>query len=453
MSSEVHLKRENSSDKRILTIVFFTVFLDMAGFSIIFPLFPHMLKYYLAQEGHSGMLGSLVVFLDNLSAMLGGSRAQGHVILFGGFLSGVYALLQFICAPIFGSLSDRYGRRPILLVAIAGLALSYGIWVFAGTFAMIVVARVVGGLMSGSISTASAVIADVTLGVNRSRGMAILGFGIGVAFMFGPAVGGLSSMFDPTERWPSLAAYGINPYSAAALAAFAMAVTNWILVAAMLPETLPNRTLPERTRRPMNPIALFSTTEYPGVTLTNVTYFVFLLAFSGMMEFAVTFHVTDRFGFQPGQIALMFLFVGVILAGTQASYVRKWSGVIGPKRMSMHGLICIIPGLLLIGFATAPWHLYLALVLTTVGSAQVRPCMSALVSLYTPVREQGRILGVFRSLEGLTRAISPLIACFLYWKLGSSQAYYIAAAVTLIALLLARSLPAPVALRESESAA
>lgn len=432
----------DAESKRILRIVFFIVFLDMAGFSVIFPLFPSMLDYYIVREGTSGVFGAVVAALDNLRLWLGARPDQGHEIIFGGFLSALYALLQFICAPILGSLSDRVGRRPILLFSIAGIALSYGLWVFASTFAVLVASRLIGGLMSGNISAASAVIADMTSDKNRSRGMAVLGFAIGVAFMFGPAIGGIASLFDPTKVWPSLERYGINPYSAAAAASFLLAVANWIVVARGLPETLKPQSSAQRAPRPLNPFAMFAI-KYPGVTRTNLTYFIFLLAFSGMMEFAITFLVKDRFHFHPGQIAVMFLFVGFVLAMAQGTYVRKRSGIIGPKRMSIHGLVCIVPGIVIVGIAQSVWMLSIGLLLTTIGSAQVRPCMSALVSLYTPAHEQGRILGVFRSLEGLTRAISPLLACLLYWNLGAQNAYAVAASTVVVALAFAFTLPRP----------
>lgn len=433
----------DASSKRVLRIVFLIVFLDMAGFSIIFPLYPSMLQYYLSREGSGGALGSLITALDHVSLWLGAREGRGHDIVFGGFLSALYALLQFVCAPIFGSISDRAGRRPVLLFAIAGIAVSYAMWFFAGSFVLLVVSRLLGGLMSGNISTASAVIADVTSERNRSRGMAVLGFAIGVAFMFGPALGGVASWLDLSSMFPGLVRFGVNPYSAAALLALALAIANWLIVAWGLPETRPERIDSPTVERRRNPFALFRIDHVPGVSRANFTYFVFLVPFSGMMEFAITFLAKDRFNYSPRQIALMFLFVGIVLAWTQGSYVRKRSGTIGPKRMSTHGLLCVIPGMALVGFAQSPVLFYAGLVLTTVGSAQVRPCMSALVSLYAPKAEQGRILGVFRSLEGLTRAISPVLACLIYWRLGAGPAYGVAALVVVVALALATTLPAP----------
>ncbi|MCL4217035.1 MAG: MFS transporter [Candidatus Hydrogenedentes bacterium] len=436
-----HLSEQDA--KSVLRIVFLTVFLDMAGFSIIFPLYPKMLEYYLAHEGNVGLLGGVVRALEAFSHAVGADADTGLVVLFGGFLGSLYALLQFICAPIMGSLSDRFGRRPVLLVSIAGLAISYALWFVAGSFTVLVVARFIGGLMSGNISTASAVIADVTPDARRSRGMAVLGLAVGIGFMFGPALGGMLAGIDLSAKWPSLAAYGVNPYSMAAFAAFVLATVNWVAVLLKLHETRKVHSgASVAARRPVNPLALFQTTDYPGVTRTNIIYFLYLLAFSGM-EFSLTFLAADRFDYGPKQIMVMFLFIGIILALMQGTYVRTRSGVIGPRRMGFHGLLLGVPGLAIVGFAPNPWVFYLGLLVMALGSAQVRPCLSALVSLYSPVREQGRILGVFRSLESLARAIGPLVACVLYWRLGSSMAYYIAAAIMTLPVVLSRALPEP----------
>lgn len=436
-----HLSEQDA--KSVLRIVFLIVFLDMAGFSIIFPLYPKMLEYYLAHEGNVGLLGGVVRALEAFSHAVGADADTGLVVLFGGFLGSLYALLQFICAPIMGSLSDRYGRRKVLLVSIAGLAFSYALWFLAGSFTVLVAARFIGGLMSGNISTASAVIADVTPDARRSRGMAVLGLAVGIGFMFGPALGGMLSGVDLSTIWPSLAAFGVNPYSMAAFAAFTLAAVNWFAVLFKLHETRHADTgKSAASRRPVNPLAIFQTTGYPGVTRTNIIYFLYLLAFSGM-EFSLTFLAADRFGYGPKQIMVMFLFIGIILAVMQGSYVRTRSGVIGPKRMGFHGLLLGVPGLVTVGFAPNPWVFYFGLLIMAVGSAQVRPCLSALVSLYSPVREQGRILGVFRSLESLARAIGPLVACVLYWRLGAAMAYYIAAAIMTLPIVLSRALPEP----------
>ncbi len=431
----------STESRPVLKLVFFTLFLDLVGFSIIFPLFPSMLTYYMEQEGDTGLIGAVVSGLEQFTRLAGGPGDFGIVILFGGVLSALYSLLQFLFAPLIGSLSDRFGRRPVLLVSIAGIAVSYILWFFAGRFALLVLARVLGGIMAGNISTASAVVADVTDARNRSKGMAIIGIAFGLGFVIGPAIGGLSAGINLIEHWPSLAQYGVNPFSMPALAALCLSVVNLGYVAAKFTETRPKDLgASDRLRRSINPVALFRTEAYPGVTRTNLTNFLFLTAFSGM-EFSLTFLAMDRLGYGPRQNALMFVFVGVTLAAVQGGYVRRWSAIIGPKRMSIHGLLLTIPGLVTIGLAESTALLYVGLFFMAVGSAQVIPCLTALASIYAPPEEQGRVLGVFRSLGALARALGPLCACVAYWQLGSAKAYFTGAAAIGLPLLMAAALP------------
>ena len=436
-SSDANLTPQARS---ILKILFVTLFLDLIGFSIIFPLFPAMLTYYLEREGDAGLLGSVVSALERFTLAAGGPGEFGVVVLFGGVLGSLYGLLQFLFAPVLGTLSDRYGRRPILLVSIAGIALSYLLWIFAGAFWLLVIARVIGGIMSANISTASAVVADVTSQRARPKGMAIIGIAFGLGFIVGPALGGLSALLNPLEHWPSWDRFGINPFSTAALAALLLSLFNLGYVLFRFPETLPARGLTSRPRRTVNPLTLFSTQAYPGVTRTNWINFLFLTSFAGM-EFSLTFLALDRLNYTPLQNAYMFLFVGFILAFVQGMYVRKRAPVIGPKRMAVHGLLMTVPGLVLVGSANSSLVLYFGLLFMAVGAAQVIPCLTALVSLYAPNDEQGRLLGVFRSLGALARAVGPLIACVLYWRLGAGPAYYVGAFAVLLPALLATTLP------------
>src|SRR5690606_10536951 len=158
---------------------------------------------------------------------------------------------------------------------------------------------------------------------------------------------------------------------------------------------------------------------------TNLTYFLFLLAFSGM-EFSLTFLAHERLGYGPMQNAGMFLFVGGILVLIQGGYVRRRSNTTGPRRMTIHGLIMVATALVIVGIAgglQSQLVLYLGLALLAAGSAQATPCLTALASTYAPAEEQGRVLGIFRSLGALARAIGPLFAAGLYWWTGPVAAY------------------------------
>jgi MFS family permease len=173
--------------RRVLGLVFLTAFLDLAGFSIIFPLFPAMLEYYAGAAGSHTRLGMLVESLREYAGE--GPNAELLVYaLFGGVLGSLYSILQFVFAPIWGALSDRYGRRPTLLITLFGTMAAHVIWFFAGTFTWLIVARLLGGLMAGNISTVSAVVADTTAPEERSKGMGVMGAAIGLGFIFGPAL-------------------------------------------------------------------------------------------------------------------------------------------------------------------------------------------------------------------------------------------------------------------------
>lgn len=426
-----------------LRVVFVTLFLDLIGFSIIFPLFPGMLEYYSAQSPPSPLFGGLYHVLEQLTVWLGVSGGHwGIIVLFGGALGSLYSLLQFIGAPVFGAISDRIGRRPVILLSICGLIVSYIMWFFAGGFGLLVAARLLGGIMSANISTATAVVADVTTGADRSRGMALIGIAFGLGFILGPALGGLTAGLDLTEHYPSLVAYGVNPFSVPAAVALALSIFNLIYVILRLPETR-RVTGVARAPRSANPLALLRTEAYPGVSRTNFAYFLFLLAFSGM-EFSLTFLAHDRLHYGAGKNALMFLFVGLVLVVIQGGYVRRRSTAVGPRRMTLHGMAMVMPALAVVGLAgyyQSSLILYIGLFFLAAGAAQTMPCMAALVSVYTPAEEQGRILGVFRSLGALARAIGPLFAAGLYWWIGPTFAYCIGAAFILIPLVITAGLP------------
>lgn len=433
--------------KGVLKLMFLTMFLDLVGFSIIFPMFPAMARHYLAADADNVFLKAIFGFVGDLQA-LGGEGALANnassVVLFGGILGALYSLLQFLAAPIWGAISDKVGRRPVLILSILGLFLSYGLWFCASSFTLLILGRALGGMMSGNLSIASAVVADITDQKNRSKGMAVIGIAFALGFIFGPAIGGISSLLNLAEKYPALAAYGVNPFSTAALVAAVLAFLNFFTVLFFFPETLPpeRRGKGEGLTRTANPIKLFAPLPFAGTNKTNVAYFFFITAFAGM-EFTLTFLAVERFGYSPMDNAKMFIFIGFLIAMTQGGYVRRKAHVVGEGKMAVQGLGCIIPGLLLIGFTHYVWMLYLGLAFLAVGSAMVIPCLTSLVSLFTPAESQGRALGQFRGLGSLGRVIGPLAASLAYWRFGGTSAYVVGAVALLLPLLMVRGLPRP----------
>lgn len=429
-------EQPQSSPKPLsLGVIFLTIFLDLVGFSIIFPLFPAILEHY----GQSGLLASLTQSLDEFSAATGaGDRFTP--VLFGGILGSLYAILQFFFSPIWGGLSDKKGRRSILLITTLGVFASYILWGFAGSFLSLVLARFIGGCMSGNISVATAAVADITTKENRSKGMGIVGAAFGLGFILGPAFGGFFSQINLLETHPEWARYGINPFSMVAFVAAALALLNFLWVKTRFVESLSDENRENAETR--NPIARLTQKLPPAIGRTNLAYFVFMFAFAGM-EFTLTFLGADRFAFSPAQNAWMMVFVGFILVLVQGGLVRRLAPRFGERRIATTGLGIVSIGLLVLGFAQSVSTLYVGLAFLAFGVGLSSPTLTSLVSLFSGESEQGRALGAFRAAGSLARAIGPLLASFVFWWYGSLQLYIAGAVITLVAVVLCSRLPTP----------
>ncbi len=431
--------------KKILKLMFVTMFLDLVGFSIIFPMFPAMAKHYLVVDSDnfflSGMM-SLISNVQSISLSAGGVPQMNTVVLFGGLLGALYSLLQFIAAPFWGGISDRVGRRPVLLISVFGLFISYVIWFFSGSFTLLIIARLVGGLMSGNMSIASAVVSDVTDSKNRSKGMAVIGIAFAFGFIFGPAIGGILSMVNLAEKFPNLVVYGVNPFSSPALLAATLSLINFFMIWKSFPETLKKGADTGHYKRSLNIIALFKPLSDRRVNMTNLSYFFFITFFSGM-EFTLTFLAVERLGYTSMDNAYMFIYIGLIIGLVQGGYVRRKAHQVGEKKMAFHGLLCLIPGLVILAIANATWMLYGGLLFLAMGSAMVIPCLTSLVSLYSPANLQGQSLGIFRSLGALGRVAGPIYASLMYWRFGAVVTYLFGAVAILIPAMIVKGLSAP----------
>lgn len=428
--------------KKVIKIIFLTLFLDLVGFSIIFPLFPALAKYYLALDAHDPVLKVIFHFVDWLRPGMDPLSPQS-LVLFGGALGALYSFLQFIAAPLWGGISDKIGRRPVLLISMIGLAASYILWFFSGTFTTLALARFVGGIMGGNISTATAVVADVTQEKNRSKGMAFIGIAFALGFILGPAIGGLTTHWNLLDTHPEWATLGVNPFSIPALVAFVLSLFNIFSLWKRFPETLPpqNRGKASHTRS-INPLVLFKPLPYPGLAMTIYAHFLFLLSFSGM-EFTLTFLTAERMGMGPRQNAGMFVFIGLIMVLIQGGVVRRQASKVGEKKMALAGLVSIVPGLFILSNAYSVGLLYLGLFFLAIGSAMAIPCLTALASRYAPSDVQGQALGNFRSLGALARVIGPLAASLVYWRFGSATPYILGALFLMIPIGMALTLPRP----------
>ena len=419
--------------KKTVKILFLTLFLDLVGFSIIFPMFPALAKHYLAVDPDNYFLN--LIFGSIMKLTQAGGVNMSSIVLFGGALGALYSLLQFFAAPLWGILSDKYGRKPILLVTIFGLFLSYVLWAVSGSFTLLILARFIGGIMGGNISTATAAIADVTDETNRSKGMAFVGIAFAFGFIFGPAIGGILTLINPLDYYPVLAAYGINPFSNAAILAAVLSIINLVILYRQFEETKEQQIEAEEPSRTTNIAKLFTPLKNKNVNLTNYSYFVFISIFSGM-EFTLTFLAVERLSYSSMDNAYMFIFIGFIIAFIQGGVVRRKAHQIGEKKMALAGLVSVIPGLLIIAIAKSGFLLYLGLFFLALGSALAIPTLTSLVSLNSSHEEQGKSLGIFRSLGALGRIVGPIFASLVYWRLGSLWPYLIGSVLLILPVLI-----------------
>lgn len=428
--------------KSSILIVALTIFLDLVGFSIIFPLFPALAKHYLTVDPNNYFLKTIFGAIQGISNYTANSSSVfSGIVLFGGMLGAIYSSLQFIAAPLWGAWSDKIGRKPVLVRSMAGMAVGYAIWIFSGSFTLLIISRIIDGIMGGNISTATAVVADVTTKENRSKGMAIIGVAFALGFVVGPAFGGILSLIDLTRMYPVLADYGVNPFSVPALFAFSLSLFNTFWVSTKFKESLP----PEKrgtvsTERSANIFKIFKPLPYPGINIVTFSYFLFLASFSGM-EFTLTFLAAERLNYTSMQNAYIFIYIGFIIAFVQGGIVRRKASSVGEKKMAIIGMAALIPGLLLIAAAYSSKMLYGGLFFLAVGSSMIMPCLTTLVTLYTPSEEQGRSVGIFRSMGALARVVGPILASIAYYKYGAWAPYVFGSISLMLPILMLTKLP------------
>jgi MFS family permease len=426
-----------------LGVIFLTLLIDLIGFSIIFPLGPDLVDYYLRIDGRSGILGWLLQQSELAAHALGRDHAFAAV-LFGGLLTSFYAILQFVFAPFWGALSDKRGRRGVLRMTVAGTALGYLIWAVSGSFWLFLLSRIVSGAFSGNLSVATAAVADVTTRQERSRAMGIVGAAFGLGLVTGPVLGAACAQLNLLARHPSLERFGINPYSVPALVSLALCLANLAWINRSFRETLPESARSgAREARLRNPIRAIINLTNVDVRRANVVAFVYSVAFVAM-EASITFLAAERFNYTAGQNGIMLGFLGVCSIITQGFIVRMLLKKADEIPVLAGGLVSTGIGLVAVGLSARPWTMYTGLAFIATGSGLVNPSTTGLISLYASHDEQGRVLGIFRSLGSLSRAITPVLAGAVFFIFGSRSVFLGAAALTVAALALSTRLSRPV---------
>jgi DHA1 family tetracycline resistance protein-like MFS transporter len=369
-----------------------TVLLDLIGFGMILPLLP-----FYAQE----------------------LQATPSRI---GWLFASYSLAQLVCAPLLGRLSDRVGRRPLLLASIAGGIGAYLLFANATTFWTLLLARTLAGVAASNYSIAQAYVADVTPPSERSRAMGmVVGSAFGLGFILGPALGGLLA---------HLGGHRAVPFTAAALGA-----VNLLLALVWLRESLPaeirGRTAGESW---LDPRGIATVWHNAPVRSLLVLFFLVTFCFS-MMESTLALFCQARFAFGVAETAWLFVFIGVILVGVQGGMVGPLVRRFGERRLIVAGIVLMAAGLLALPWASIWWLLLPGLTLLAVGSGVHNPSSLGLLSLLADDSAQGGTSGVYRSFGALARTLGPIAGPWMFDTAGIRWPFWVAGALMLCALM------------------
>jgi MFS family permease len=375
-----------------LAFIFVTVFVDMVGYGLVVPLLPFYAREYAAGAALVGLLGSL------------------------------YAAMQFVGGPFLGGLSDRTGRRPVLVVCLLGASLAYLLLGLAETLFLLFAAVVLAGAAGGTQATAQAYIADSTSPQDRARGLGLIGAAFGLGLMAGPALGGFLSLFS---------------LHAPAFTAAALALCNAAFGFFVLPESLPPKLRVPTSLRRLNPLAQLRRV----LGMRHLRWFLpavfFLnLSFAGLLTNFPLFS-NARFGWDAPANAFFFAFVGFCAVLTQGLLVGRLQPRFGEERLLLGGLCVMAVGIGLVAVVPHGALLYPVVGTLAVGVGLAIPALTALVSRRVSDREQGRVMGGLQAVISVTLVVGPMMAGLAFDTLGVPAPYWIGAVLAASALLAA----------------
>src|SRR6185437_166820 len=361
--------------------IFVTLLIDCIGLGIIIPVMPKLIQQ---------LTGS------NLSV----------ASEYGGWLTAVYAIMQFVCAPILGNLSDRYGRRPVLLLSLFGLGVDYLFLSFAPTIGLLFVGRIIAGIFGASFTTGTAYLADISTPEKRAQNFGLVGAAFGLGFIIGPAIGG------------KFGELGLRvPFMVAA----ALSLLNCIYGLFILPESLLKENRRKFEWKRANPVgSLLHLKKYPIISGLIVSLILMYIA-GYSVQATWTFYTMLKFNWSTGLVGYSLGFVGVLIAIVQGGLIRYTIPKFGQKNSIYIGLILYMTGCALFGFATQSWMMFAFLIPYCLGGI-AGPALQGIISSQVPANEQGELQGALTSLMNVTSIIGPLIMTNLFGYFTSTKA-------------------------------
>lgn len=387
----------SSARKASLGAIFLTIFLDLVGFGIMLPL----LALYAKRFGASGFQV--------------------------GLLSAAYSIFQLVCAPLWGRLSDRVGRRPVLLGTIAANCVAMLVFGLAQTLPLLFVSRALAGIGGANISTARAYIADVTTDAERARGMGLVGAAFGLGFICGPVLGGV------------LAHYG--GLSAPGLFAAGLAAVNWVLAYFRLPESRGPDARTGQGTHLLDLRAMKVALSHRDILLLILTFLLINLGFTGL-EQAFVLHLSERFEFTARDTGYVFMVLGVVSAVIQGGFIGRLNRRFGERRLLVVGILSLALGMALVPAAFRLPSLLGTVVLVSAGTALNNPSLASLISRRATGDVQGGTLGVQDAAGSLARIFGPSLAGLAYDNVSHVAPFYAGAGVVMLALFaVARMTP------------
>lgn len=377
--------------------IFITMTIDVIGFGLIIPVTP-----------------KLIAELKHISI----SEAS----VYGGDLLALYAIMQLLFSPFMGNLSDRYGRRPVLLLSLLGFCVDYLILAFAHTYSLLVVGRVLSGITGASFTTATAYIADISTNENRAKNFGLIGAAFGLGFVIGPALGGLLSVWG--LRAPFFAASGL-------------CLLNFLYGYFVLPESLKpenRRSFDWRKANPIGSLRLFL--KYPGI-LGLVLCFFFVFLGSHAVQSNWSYFTMDQFKWSEKEVGISLAIVGVLVGLVQGGLMRYTSPRLGNEKSAYTGLFFYAFGMILFAFATKSWMMYAFLVPYCMGGI-AGPALQALITNDVPANEQGALQGGLNCVMSFTAIIGPpmMTRTFFYFSHDQAPVYFPGAPFVLGATLM-----------------
>lgn len=386
-----------------VSFILVTILFDCIGFGIIIPIMPALIK-----------------------ELTGASVSQASY--YGGILLTVYSLMMFVCAAIFGALSDKIGRRPVLLISLFGMAIDYLFLSFAHTITLLFIGRIIAGLCGASITTASAYIADVTTPEKRSQNFGLIGAAFGIGFIIGPVLGGIFSQFG--TRVPFMVAGGLS-------------LLNWLYGYFILPESLK-----KENRRPFvwkraNPIgALMQIKRYPSLKGLLAALLILYVA-AQSTQTIWSFYTLEKFKWNETWIGYSLGFIGLTVAIVQGGLIRVIIPKFGQKRSIMIGLFLYLIGFTLFAFATKGWMMFVFMIPYALAGI-TGPAIQGIISTKVEANEQGELQGIMTSFMSLASIIGPLIMSYLFahFTNANNNIYFpgapfiMASALTIISIII-----------------